>query len=231
MAPATAVLVHGPCGTPAVWSRVVPLLDDVGVPSVAVHLPSSLAESELDDAAFLRSVLDDCDEAAVLVGHSSGGVPITEVGDHRAVKHLVYLDGAMWDVGESAAELMAGQIAEGFAACVKRHKGGTVFDTDALAASLQGRGWSADDAREFVSGFVPSRVVAMVREVTVATWRTMPSTFISYTDSEMSSQLRGRFAARATEVIEMPGDHFPQWRRPGAVAEIIARVARDAVTQ
>ena len=55
MTPATVVLVHGPCGTPAMWSRVVSFLDDLGVPSVAVHLPSSRPASDLDDAAFLRS--------------------------------------------------------------------------------------------------------------------------------------------------------------------------------
>jgi hypothetical protein len=33
---ATAVLVHGPCGTPAAWSRMIPLLDDAGVPNVGL---------------------------------------------------------------------------------------------------------------------------------------------------------------------------------------------------
>ena len=131
----------------------------------------------------------------------------------------------MWDVGESASELMAGQITEGFAACWRRQGSAVTIDSEALTADLQGRGWSTDDAREFVSGWVTSRGAVMVRDVTVAAWRTVPSTFISCTESEMSSHLRGRFAARVTEVIEMPGDHFPNWRRPTEVADILARIA------
>ena len=116
---ATAVLVHGPCGTPAVWSRMIPFLDDVGVPNVAVHLPSSLPASELDDGAYLRSVLDGLDGPTVLVGHSGGGFPITQAGDHPAVRHLVYLDGALPDVGETLADLLEpGDVDESFAACI-----------------------------------------------------------------------------------------------------------------
>ena len=44
----------------------------------------------------------------------------------------------------------------------------------------------------------------------------------------MSAELRALFGSRATEVIEMPGDHFPIWLRPDEVAEILARIAADA---
>lgn len=229
MTAATAVLVHGPCGTPAAWSRLVPFLDDVGVPSVAVHLPSALAASDLDDGAFLQSVLDDLDGPTVLVGHSGGGFTITQVGEHPAVRHLVYLDGALPDVGESLRDVLGpGDVDESFVACIKRIPGGTAFDTDALAAHLQDRGWPAQEAREFTSGFAPARFAAQVLVVTVASWRTVPSTFIGCADSQARSQARARFAARAMDSAEVPGDHFAQWRRPGAVAEIVARIAWDA---
>lgn len=87
MGAATVVLVHAPTGTPAVWSRLVPLLEDAGVPNVAVHLPSSLPASDLDDGAHLRSVLDGLERPTVLVGHSSGVFPITQAGDHPEVRH------------------------------------------------------------------------------------------------------------------------------------------------
>jgi hypothetical protein len=44
MTPSTVVLVHGTCGAPAAWSRVVTLLDALGVPNVAVQLPSCIAD-------------------------------------------------------------------------------------------------------------------------------------------------------------------------------------------
>ena len=71
-------------------------------------------------------------------------------------------------------------------------------------------------------------MAAQVLAVTVASWRTVPSTFIGCADSQARSQARARFASRAMHAIEIPGDHFPQWRRPVEVANIIARIAQDA---
>jgi pimeloyl-ACP methyl ester carboxylesterase len=79
MTPATVVLVHGLCGTPEAWSRAVPVLDDLGVPNVAVRLPSCTPDSTTDDAPGMRSLLDDCVGPMVLVGHSFGGMVLTEV--------------------------------------------------------------------------------------------------------------------------------------------------------
>ena len=82
---------------------MIPLLDGLGVPNVAVQLPSCLPESAMDDAASLRSVLDECVDPVVLVGHSGGGMVLTEVGTHPSVKRLVYLDALMLDVGEACS--------------------------------------------------------------------------------------------------------------------------------
>jgi pimeloyl-ACP methyl ester carboxylesterase len=228
---ASVVLVHGLCGAPAAWSRVIPLLDDLGVPNVAVQLPSCLPESAIGDAASVRSVLDESVAPVVLVGHSFGGMVLTEVGTHPSVKRLVYLDAVMVDVGEAACSVTEGQFNEGFTACLETQGDGFAWDTDALAAYFVGRGWSVVDAQEAVLGCRPQRAAASVLETTVAAWRSVPSVFVSCDDSEMSSDLRRLFASRATEVIEMPGDHFPNWLRPGEVAEILARIAGDVVDQ
>jgi len=42
------------------------------------------------------------------------------------------------------------------------------------------------------------------------------------------ADLRTLFGSRATEVIEMPGDHFPIWVRPQEIADVITRNAGDA---
>jgi hypothetical protein len=49
-------------------------------------------------------------------------------------------------------------------------------------------------------------------------------------DSSAKPHVQEVFAARASEVIEIDGDHFPHWRRPREVAEIFARIARNAAT-
>lgn len=229
-AAATVVLLSPPCGTTEAWKRVVPFLDDFGVPNVALQLPSSLPESDMDDAGFVRSFLDECGDPVVLVGHSSGGLVVTEVGGHPSVRHLVYLDGVMWEVGEPWPTLLSGGVAEEFAACVRVHADVTAFDAAAMTSYFLSEGWSADDAHEWVAGLRPQRHAAAVLELTAAAWRTVPSTFILPTDSVTKRHLQERFASRATDVVEIPGDHFPNWHRPAEIADIFARIARD-VTQ
>jgi pimeloyl-ACP methyl ester carboxylesterase len=54
--------------------------------------------STKDDSAGMRSLLDDAVGPMLLVGHSFGGMVLTEAGAHPSVRHLVYLDALMLDV-------------------------------------------------------------------------------------------------------------------------------------
>ena len=190
-----------------------------------MRLPSCTPGSTKDDGAGLRSLLDDSVGPVVLVGHSFGGMVLTEAGAHPSVRRLVYLDALMLDVGDAVFTVTDGHFSEGFTACMHPDDDGFEFDTDELTAYFLGRGWSAVDAEEFVAGCSPQRASASVLEATQAAWRSVPSTFVSCSGSEMSRESHALFASRATDVVEMSGDHFPNWRRPGEVADIVARVA------
>ena len=77
-----------------------------GVAVVAVDLPSVAAGGDLyDDARAVRQALDDTPGDKVVVGHSYGGVVITEAAaGAEGVRHLVYLTAFMLDEGESLAD-------------------------------------------------------------------------------------------------------------------------------
>jgi hypothetical protein len=135
----------------------------------------------------------------------------------------------MLDVGDAVFTVTDGHFSEAFTACMHPREDGFEFDADELTAYFLGRGWSALDVEEFVSGCIPQRAAASVLEATRAAWRSVPSTFVSCSESEMSRELRALFSSRATDVVDMAGDHFPNWRRAGEVADIVARVAVDAV--
>ena len=227
MAAATVVLVHGMCGAPSAWSRVAPVLDALGVPNVAVQLPSCLPDSEVDDANGVRSLLDECGGAVVLAGHSFGGMVLTEVGTHPSVRHLVYVDAQILDIGEAVFEVMDGRVAEAFTACMNPEGDTLAFDADELSRYFASRGWSAVDIQEFMISLRPQRIAASVLVPSVAAWRTVPSTLITCDDSEFSRDLRALFASRAGGVVEMAGDHFPIWLRPDEVAGILAGVAQN----
>jgi len=135
---------------------VVPLLDASGVAHVAVRLPSCEAESDVDDAESVRSLLDEAGGPVVLAGHSFGGMVLTEIGAHEFVRHLVYVDAQMLDVGEAVFEIMDGEVAEGFAACMRPDGDVLAFDAEVLSSYFASRGWSMLDAEEFLMGLRPS---------------------------------------------------------------------------
>ena len=126
--PAAVVLVPPPTGSAAVWNRVIPILSELGIQSVAVELPSGLPESEGTDVDFLRSVLDDHGGDVVLAAHSSGCVPMTEVGCHPTVRHLIYVDGPLWKVDEPWDLVFTGGVEEEFGKCFRFGPGATELD-------------------------------------------------------------------------------------------------------
>src|SRR4030088_1094188 len=103
----TVVLVHGAWHGAWCFDRVMPLLEQVGIPAVAGDLPGHGQDpgplTDLHgDAKRVREVLDGIDGDVVLLGHSYGGAVITEAGVHPAVTHLVYLCAVVPDAEESA---------------------------------------------------------------------------------------------------------------------------------
>ena len=99
----TVVLVHGAFAESASWNDVIPLLHEQGLTAVAVANP---LRSVAGDAAYLRDVVAAIDGPVVLVGHSYGGMVITEAAaDNAQVAALVYVAGFAPDHGESAADL------------------------------------------------------------------------------------------------------------------------------
>ena len=99
----TIVLVHGAFAESASWSPVVEQLQSRGLEVVAAANP---LRSLAGDAAYVRDVIGGIGTPVVLVGHSYGGMVITEAAARsNAVVGLVYVAGFAPDHGESAFEL------------------------------------------------------------------------------------------------------------------------------
>src|SRR5688572_11578877 len=99
----TVVLVHGAFAESASWTVVIEELQANAVPVVAVANP---LRSLPGDAAYLRDVLATITTPVILVGHSYGGMVITEAaaGNDR-VAGLVYVCAFAPEQGESAFAL------------------------------------------------------------------------------------------------------------------------------
>ena len=97
----TIVLVHGAFADGSGWKPVADILQSHGYAVLVVQEPET---SFAADVAATRRVLDKAGPC-VLVGHSYGGMIITEAGMHPDVKALVYVAAVQPDVGESLSDL------------------------------------------------------------------------------------------------------------------------------
>ena len=96
------VIVHGAWADGSSWSKVIPLLQAKGLHVVAVQNPlTSLA----DDVAATKRAIALQDGPVLLVGHSYGGVVITEAGNDPKVVGLVYVAALAPSDGESVASV------------------------------------------------------------------------------------------------------------------------------
>jgi pimeloyl-ACP methyl ester carboxylesterase len=99
----TAVLVHGAFAESASWNGVVERLQDRSIPVFAIANP---LRSVSGDAAYLRDVIAGLTGPVILVGHSYGGLVITEAAvDNPAVVGLVYVCAFAPETGENAFDL------------------------------------------------------------------------------------------------------------------------------
>ena len=95
------VLVHGAFVDGSGWKPVADILEHDGYTVFVVQEPETTFAA---DIAATRIVLDRSG-ACVLVGHSYGGMIISEVGVHPAVRSLVYVAAFEPEVGETAGGL------------------------------------------------------------------------------------------------------------------------------
>ncbi len=113
---ATFMLVHGACHGGWCWERVVPLLEARGHKALAPDLPG-LGKDQTppamvtlaDNVEKLARLLDKADEQTILVGHSLGGITISQLAEarRRKLRALVYLSALLPQSGKCARDMTA----------------------------------------------------------------------------------------------------------------------------
>ena len=103
MSTPTVVLVHGAFADSSSWNSVIEQLHEKSLTVVAVANP---LRSLPGDSAYVRNVIASIGGPVVLVGHSYGGMVITEAAaDNDAVAALVYVSAFAPETGETAFDL------------------------------------------------------------------------------------------------------------------------------
>lgn len=220
------VLVHGAFADGSGWRGVYDQLTRRGYRVTIVQNPlTSLA----DDVAATRRALDRQDGRTVLVGHSWGGVVITEAGVHSKVAALVYVSALSPDAGETTAQQYTG-FAPTPEFVLQTHESGFGYLSPAKFKSGFAHDLSDAEAAFLRDSQVPINMSAFQTKLTNAAWRIRPSWAVIATedrafDQAMLLHMAKRIGARTTTV---PGSHAVFITQALAVADTIEQAAQEA---
>jgi pimeloyl-ACP methyl ester carboxylesterase len=218
------VLVHGGFVDGAGWRGVYDILTADGFNVAVVQNPTiSLA----GDVAATRLVIAAQPGPVILVGHSYGGVVITEAGSDPNVAGLVYITAFAPDRGESVNALIANPPPGAPAPPILPPRDGYLFlDKARFAASFAGD-VDRKTAAFMADSQVPWGLDALGGAVTEPAWKTKPSWYLLVRDDQMIPYpAQQAMAKRAGSVVdEVPGSHAIYVSNPAAVAALINRAA------
>jgi pimeloyl-ACP methyl ester carboxylesterase len=221
---ATVVLVHGAFADGSSWDKVVPLLQAKGLHVVSVQNPLT---SLSDDVAATRRVLDVQTGPVVLVGHSWGGVVISEAGTHERVKSLVYVAAFAPSEGQSAAELGKGYpTPPGSNFIVQDREGFLTLSAEGMAKHFA-QDLPAAQTRLMAATQGPISARSFDERVTAAAWKTGPSWYVlTRQDHMIDPALQQAMAEKiAARIVVLPTSHVPQLSKPAQVADVIIDAA------
>jgi len=220
------VLVHGGFVDGSGWEGVYKILTKDGYTVSIVQNPTiSLA----DDVAATKRIVAAQNGPVVLVGHSYGGVVITEAGNDPKVTRLVYITAFAPDRGESVATLIKDPPPGAPVPPILPPQDGYLFlDKAKFSASFAGD-VDAERAAFMAASQVPWGVDALSGTISEPAWKTKPSWYLIVTDDKMIPPAAQRFMSQraGSTVVEVAGSHAIYVSQPNAVAALIEKAAAE----
>jgi len=218
------VLVHGGFVDGSGWEGVYKILKAHGYDVTVVQNPTTTLKA---DVVATKAAIGAQTKPVILVGHSYGGVVITESGTDPKVVGLVYITAFAPDKGESVSSLIANPPAGAPVPPILPPQDGFLFlDKGKFAASF-----AADVKPELASFMANSQVPwgldALNGAITEPAWKSKPSWYLVATDDKMIPVGAQRMMAKraGAKTVDQPGSHAVYVSQPAAVAKFIEAAA------
>jgi pimeloyl-ACP methyl ester carboxylesterase len=221
------VLVHGAFADGSSWSKVIPLLQAKGYKVTAVANPLT---SFQDDVAATRRAIAAQDGPVILVGHSYGGVVITEAGNDPKVVGLVYVAAFAPDAGQSILDITKPFPKPiGLEKVVPQPDGFLLLSPDGIET-----GFAQDLSKEekaLLTAVQPETSGAIfAAQPTQAAWHTKPSWYIVASEDHMIAPEHEASMAKLLKATTttLPSSHVVMLSHPKEVAKVIEDAAAGA---
>ena len=223
------ILVHGGFVDGAGWESVYKILKKNGYTVSIVQNPTISLEG---DVAATKRILAAQDGSAILVGHSYGGVVITEAGNDPKVAGLVYIAAFAPDKGESVATLIKDPPPGAPVPPIQPPQDGYLFLDKAKFHAAFAADVDAEKAAFMADSQVPWGVAALSGAVGEPAWKAKPSWYLVATDDKMipPGAQRSMSKRAGSTVVEVNGSHAIYVSQPGAVAALIEKAAKGEKT-
>jgi pimeloyl-ACP methyl ester carboxylesterase len=220
------VLVHGGFVDGSGWQGVYNALKKNGYVVTIVQNPTlSLA----DDVAVTKRALATQNGPVILVGHSYGGVVITEAGNDPKVAGLVYIAAFAPDKGESVSALIKDPPPGAPVPPILPPQDGYLFLDKTKFAGSFAADVSPDVAEFMADSQVPWGVEALSGAISQPAWKTKPSWYLVSTEDRMipPDAQRAMSKRAGATVVEVKGSHSVYVSQPQAVAAFIEKAAKS----
>jgi pimeloyl-ACP methyl ester carboxylesterase len=220
------VVVHGAFVDGSGWRPVSDILTKQGY---KVTIVQQALTSPADDVAATKRILDLQDGPSVLVGHSSGGMVISEAGKAGNVAGLVYVAAFQPEKGESIVKLASSNLSTAMKESrVKSLEDGySYIEPDAFAEAF-----AADLPKETTDFLAHAQVFAsktvFTTEAGEPAWKTKKSwALVATEDQSINPDLERDMARRAgSTVVEVKASHAVYASKPQDVARLIVEAAQ-----
>ncbi len=222
----TVVLVHGAFVDGSSWSKVIPLLQAQGLQVIAVQ--NSLT-SLADDVAATKHAIERAPGDVILVGHSWGGMVISEAGMDDKVKALVYVAAFALPKGQSVTSASAGGPPSPWAADLQPDSGGFLWVPQETLAKYFAQDVSEAEVAVIAATQVPTASRLFDEKLSQAAYETKPSWFVvAKADGAIPPDVeRAMAAAIKAKTTEIDSSHVVMWTKPREVADVILDAANS----
>jgi pimeloyl-ACP methyl ester carboxylesterase len=220
------VLVHGAFADGSSWSKVIPLLQAKGFNVTSVAIPLT---SFADDVAATKRAIAAADGPLILVGHSYGGLVITEAGNDPKVAGLVYAAAFAPDANQTIAEISKPFPPAPGLTKVKPLTDGFILLTPEGIETAFAQDLTREEKALLVSVQPQTSGSIFEAKPTSAAWHTKPSWYIVASNDRMIAPEQEKSMAKqmnATTTV-LASSHVVMLTHPKEVTKVIEDAAGE----